>query len=55
MYEVLPGWDGDITRVTRWTDLPVEARDYVEFMGKQVGVPVTIVSVGPERRQTIIR
>jgi adenylosuccinate synthase len=55
VYEVLPGWDGDITRATLWTDLPVQARDYVEFFGKQVGVPVTIASVGPERRQTIIR
>ena len=41
-------------QVKQWSDLPARARDYVEFLGRQVGVPVTIVSVGPERRQTIL-
>src|SRR5262249_55395458 len=50
VYETLPGWKEDLTKVNRWSDLPAQARDYVEFFGRQVGVPVTIVSVGPERR-----
>ncbi len=53
IYETLPGWNEDLTRIKQWSDLPKAARDYVEFFGRQVGVPVTIVSVGPERRQTI--
>ncbi len=53
IYETLPGWSEDLTAVKQWSDLPKQARDYVEFVGRQVGVPVTIVSVGPEHRQTI--
>jgi adenylosuccinate synthase len=55
VYETLPGWSADISAIRRWSDLPIEARNYVEFFGAQVGVPVTVVSVGPDRRQTIMR
>jgi adenylosuccinate synthase len=54
VYETLPGWSDDLTGVRSWSDLPVEARDYVGYLSKQIGVPVSIVSVGPERKQTII-
>jgi adenylosuccinate synthase len=54
VYETLPGWNEDLTKIKRWSDLPMAARSYVEFFSRQVGVPVTIVSVGPERRQTIL-
>ena len=54
VYETLPGWESDLTGVRSWSDLPVEARNYVGYLSKQIGVPVSIVSVGPERRQTII-
>jgi adenylosuccinate synthase len=53
IYETLPGFAGDITRVTTWGGLPEAARRYVEFIGHSVGVPLAIVSVGPERGQTI--
>ena len=53
VYETLPGWTEPIDGIRRWSDLPRSAREYVEFLGKQVGVPVKIVSVGPDRRQTI--
>ena len=53
VYESLPGWTEPIDGLRRWSDLPRAAREYVEFLGKQVGVPVKIVSVGPDRRQTI--
>ncbi|MGP0063092.1 MAG: adenylosuccinate synthase [Isosphaeraceae bacterium] len=52
--ETLPGWTEDISGVRQWSDLPLQARNYVEFIAKQVGVPVKIVSVGPDRRQTIL-
>ena len=48
------GGHEDLTTIKQWSDLPAQARNYVEFFGQQVGVPVTIVSVGPERRQTIL-
>jgi len=55
VYESLPGWHGEITGARAWDDLPAEARDLVDFLAGQVGVPVSIVSVGPERQQTISR
>jgi adenylosuccinate synthase len=54
VYETLPGWREDLTGVRRWTDLPEAARKYVQFLANQVGVPASVVSVGPERRQTIM-
>jgi adenylosuccinate synthase len=54
IYRTFPGWTEDISAVRQWSDLPVQARDYVEFFGQQVGIPVAIVSVGPDRRQTIL-
>jgi adenylosuccinate synthase len=53
VYETLPGWSEPITEVRRWADLPRQARAYVEFLGERIGVPVRIVSVGPDRGQTI--
>ncbi len=55
VYQTLTGWSEPITEVRRWADLPRPARDYVEFLGQQIGVPVRIVSVGPDRGQTIQR
>lgn len=54
VYETLPGWSDDLTGVRRWDDLPSEAREYVRFLAGQIRVPVSIVSVGPERGQTIV-
>jgi adenylosuccinate synthase len=54
VYETLPGWSEDLCSVKNWAALPVQARNYVEFLGSRLHVPVTIVSVGPERRQTIL-
>jgi adenylosuccinate synthase len=53
VYETLPGWSDDLTAARSWSDLPRAARDYVRFLGDQIGVPVRTVSVGPERTQTI--
>ena len=51
----LPGWRTDTTRCRTWTDLPPAARTYVERLEELAGVPVTHVSVGPERAQMIVR
>jgi adenylosuccinate synthase len=53
VYETIPGWDDDLTGIRRWSELPSAARNYVKFLGAQVRVPVSIVSVGPDRDQTI--
>jgi adenylosuccinate synthase len=54
VYETLGGWSDNISTIRRWSDLPPRAISYVEMLGKLVGVPVTIVSVGPDRAQTIV-
>ncbi|MEK2481526.1 adenylosuccinate synthetase, partial [Lactobacillus acidophilus] len=53
VYETLPGWSDDLTGIRTWSDLPSAARRYIEFLSRQLEVPVSIVSIGPERRQTI--
>ncbi|HEX2028542.1 MAG TPA: adenylosuccinate synthase [Nitriliruptorales bacterium] len=55
VYEELPGWHADLTGCERWEDLPVAARGYVAFVEQQAGAPVTWVSVGPRRSQTLTR
>jgi adenylosuccinate synthase len=52
-YEELPGWNVDLTAFTDWDQLPAPAQDYVYFLARQVGVPITMVGVGPERDQFI--
>lgn len=53
IYETLPGWQADITDVRSWDDLPANAKNYVDFIADFAGVPVSLVSVGPERSQVI--
>jgi adenylosuccinate synthase len=54
VYETLPGFGGEITAARKWDELPGNAQRYVEFIEKFLGVPVTIVSVGPGREQTLV-
>ncbi len=51
IYEELPGWNTDLTGVTERHELPTEASDYIAFLEKQVGVPISLVGVGPGREQ----
>lgn len=53
IYETLQGWNEDITGCRKPGDLPAAARKYVERIGQLVGKPVSMVSVGPDRDQTI--
>ena len=53
VYEELPGWQTELSKVTRAGDLPEAARDYIAFLESQVGVPVSYVGVGPGREQTV--
>ncbi len=54
IYETLPGWREDITGIRKWADLPTAARRYVERIRELVGLKVSVVSVGPDREQTIM-
>jgi adenylosuccinate synthase len=53
VYETLPGWKTDISAVRKAGELPVQARRYIERIAALVELPVSIVSVGPDREQTI--
>jgi len=55
VYEEVPGWGSDITEVEDYSDLPVEARDFVDLLEEQAQAPVTWVSIGPKRSQTLVR
>lgn len=56
IYEELPGWKGvDITGCKTFEELPKNAQAYVEYLEKKVGVPISIIAVGPDRDQTIFR
>lgn len=54
VYEELPGWQQDISGIRRYEDLPLNARRYVERLSECAGSRLGIVSVGPDREQTII-
>ena len=53
--EYFDGWKCDISGIRKWEDLPQAARDYVEFIEKQIGCRIKYVSVGAERDSIIIR
>ncbi len=56
IYEELPGWkDQDITGCRTFESLPENAQRYVEYLEEKVGVPMSIIAVGPDRDQTIFR
>ncbi len=53
VYKVFPGWKEDITKIERKEDLPKECIDYIDFIEEYVGVPVSMISVGPDRVNNI--
>jgi adenylosuccinate synthase len=55
VYEELPGWNTDISEVREYEGLPIEARRYIEFVEDAIGVPITMIGVGPARDATVLR
>lgn len=55
IYTELQGWEEDITGIRNFDQLPDALKDFITFIEKQTGVPVTMVSVGPDRDETIFR
>ncbi len=55
VYDELPGWRTPMSGMTSESELPQQFSDYVRYLEQKLGVPITIVSVGPDRAQTIIR
>ncbi len=55
IFESIPGWKKPLTGVTSESDFPEELNNYISYLESQLGVPISIVSVGPDRSQTIVR
>lgn len=55
VYEVLPGWNCDITGIRKYEELPQNCRRYIEFVQERIGYPITMVSNGPKREDIIYR
>lgn len=55
VYKDMPGWSEDLTGMTKAEQLPKELNDYIDYLEKELETPIKIVSVGPDRTQTILR
>ena len=55
IYDELPGWQTDLTQVKSEDEFPEEFNQYISFLEEYLGAPISIVSVGPDRNQTIVR
>lgn len=53
IYEEMPGWQSSTRQVERWADLPPRARAYIDRLGELTGVPVELLSLGPQRHRTL--
>ena len=55
VYKTLPGWKCDIRGIRKYEDLPENCRNYIEFVEKEIGFPITMISNGPGREDIIYR
>lgn len=55
VYQTLKGWHQDLSEVNSYDEFPTELKDYVSFLEKELNVPIKMVSVGPDRKQTIMK
>ena len=55
VYETLSGWQEDLTKVRDYAEFPAAAKEYIHFIEEQCGVPVRMISVGPERNAVVIK
>jgi adenylosuccinate synthase len=53
VYETIKGWNCDLTELSSYEESPKELKDYVEYLEQKLEVPITVVSVGPDRTQTL--
>ena len=55
IYKEIQGWQTDLTKCTKEEELPQAFKDYINFLEKELETPIVILSVGPDRAQTIVR
>jgi adenylosuccinate synthase len=51
----MKGWDQSLNQVTSYAEFPEELRNYTEYLEKELSVPIRMISVGPDRKQTILK
>ncbi|MCG8410641.1 MAG: adenylosuccinate synthase [Bacteroidales bacterium] len=54
IYKEFNGWSQDISKITSYEELPIEFKDYIKYIESQVNVPIKVISVGPDRDETIL-
>jgi adenylosuccinate synthase len=55
VYETLSGWQEDLRKVRSYAEFPAAARNYIGYIEEQCGVPVRMISVGPERNAVVMK
>ena len=55
VYHEFPGWNADMTKMTSEDEFPIEFKNYIAFLEEELETPIKIISIGPDRDQTIIR
>jgi adenylosuccinate synthase len=55
IYIEMDGWKKDLTALGQYNDAPIELKNYVEYLEKELNVPISLVSVGPDRKQTLLK
>lgn len=55
IFTEVAGWDEDLTKMTSEDEFPESFKSYIDYIEKEVGVPISLISVGPDRAQTIMR
>lgn len=55
IFKTVSGWNCSLSEVTSYEQFPAELRDYVTFLEKELETPIRMVSVGPDRKQTILK
>jgi adenylosuccinate synthase len=51
----MKGWKIPLDNIQHYEDFPQEFKDYIQFIEEEVGVPISIISIGPDRKQTVLR
>jgi len=54
-YIEMKGWKADLTKMTTFNELPQEFKDYISFIEKEIEIQIKVISVGPDRKQTIVK
>lgn len=54
-YKSFPGWQQDISKISKYQDLPTKAKAYIDFIEQKIGVPIRLIGVGPQRHERIFK